>query len=120
MQGVHKFGQKNDKTIVKYYGICRLVQMDESHFAGAPKYGKGRCLGEKAWKNCFIMSFVLTERGSLDCVLTTVDSSHSRKTLLPIINDNCLPGTILCSYSWKAHYAFLEHLNLEDFFYIFQ
>ena len=80
-------GQKNDKTIVKYYGKCRLiahtwiwkhplklggfgkiVEMDESHFAGAPKYGKGRRLGEKAWKNCFKWSFGLTERGSLDCI----------------------------------------------------
>ena len=91
--------------------------MDESHFAGAPKYGKVRRLGEKAWKNCFKWSFGLTERGSLDCILTTVDSSRSRKSLIPIINENCLPGTIFFSDSWKAYYALPEHLNLDDVLY---
>ena len=65
-------GPKNNNTVVKWYGECRqfsnawiwkhppklggfgkFFEMDESHFAGAPKYGKGRCLGEKAWAEHF-------------------------------------------------------------------
>ena len=46
----------------------KIVEMDESHFAGAPKYGKGRRLGLEAWRDHFKWTFGLTERGSLDCM----------------------------------------------------
>ena len=131
-----KIGQVTDKTIVKWYKKCRVVthswiwkhppklggfgeiaEMDESHFAGAPKYGKGRRLGVNAWKGCFKWAFGLLERGSLDCVLTAVDASRCRATLLPIINANCKDGTVFCSDSWKAYYKLAEHLDLEDVLY---
>ena len=60
--------QDNDHAIVKWYSLCReicgkwietnppklggfgkIVEMDESYFAGAPKYGKGRRLAEDSW-----------------------------------------------------------------------
>ena len=58
-------GQKNQHTVVKWYKLCRglcadwirknppklggfgvIVEMGESYFAGAPKFGKGRRFGE--------------------------------------------------------------------------
>ena len=90
--------------------------MDECHFAGAPKYGKGRRLGLDAWKNKFKWSFGLTERGSLDCILKAADSSRSKKTLIQIINENCASGTVYCLDSWKAYYKLPEQLDLEDVF----
>ena len=74
------------ETSSKVGWLRKIVEMDESHFAGAPKYGKGRRLGVNAWKGCFKWAFGLLERDSLDCVLTAVDASHSRATLLPIIS----------------------------------
>ena len=88
-------------TFVKWYAKCRevcgtwiwankpklrgfgnIVEMDESHFAGAPKFGRGRRLGEDAWKDSFKWAFGLVQRGSLDCVLKTVHWSRSRAILL--------------------------------------
>ena len=43
-----------------------------------------------------------------------VPSNRSRKTLLPIIDQHCLPGTIFCSDGWKAYHKLKEHLQLED------
>ena len=90
-------GQNNCKTVVKWYNKCRnvcgkwiwankpklggygnIVEMDESHFAGVPKYSKGRRIGEDPWKQWNKWVFGLTQRGSLDCVLQTVHSSRSR------------------------------------------
>ena len=129
-------GQKNKTTIVQWYGKRRtvandwirknplklggfgkIVEMDESHFAGAPKYGKGRRLGDNAWEGLYKWTFGLTERGSLDCILETVDAGRSRKTLMPIINNNCLDGTVFCSDSWKAYYKLPENIDLEDVLY---
>ena len=131
-----KIGQNNKKTVVNWYRKCRsitnnwirknppilggfgkIVEMDESHFAGAPKYGKGRRLGENAWAETYKWTFGLIERGSLDCVLETVDAGRSRKTLIPIINKHCADGTVFCSDSWKAYYKLPEHLEIEDVLY---
>ena len=35
----------------KLGGYGKIVEMAESDFAGAPKYSKGRRLGEEAWKD---------------------------------------------------------------------
>ena len=62
-------GQKSETTVVAWYAKCRevcekwiwankpklggfgkIVEMDESHFAGTSKYGKGRRNGEDPWK----------------------------------------------------------------------
>ena len=59
----------------------------------------------------------MIERGSLDCRIELTDASRSRKTLLPIINQHCLPGSIFCSDSWKAYNSLAEHLDLEDILY---
>ena len=126
-------GQKNCKTIVKWYAKCRevcgtwiwankpklggfgkIVEMDESYFAGASKYGKGRRLGEDPWEDLSKWAFGLAERGSLDCVLQTVHSSRSRALLMPMINENCADGTIFCSDGWKAYVKLSEHVELED------
>ena len=34
-----------------------------------------------------------------------------------MIIENCLPGTVFCSDSWKACYKLPEHLDLEDVLY---
>ena len=126
-------GPKNNKTVVAWYAKCRdicskwiwankpklggfgkIVEMDESHFAGAPKFGRGRRLGEDPWENCFKWAFGLTERGSLDCVLKTVHHSRSRAMLLPLINDSCAEGTIFCSDGWKAYVKLNENVDLDD------
>ena len=63
-------GQKSETTVVTWYAKCRevcekwiwinkpksggygkIVKMGESHFAGTPKYGKGRRNGEDPWKD---------------------------------------------------------------------
>ena len=129
-------GESSNCAVVKWYKMCRnicgewieknppklggfgkIVEMDESYFAGAPKYGKGRRLGEGAWVGFDKWGFGLIERGSLDCRIELVDASRSRKTLLPIINRHCLPGSIFCSDSWKAYNALADHLDLEDVLY---
>ena len=126
-------GQKNCKTIVKWYAKCRevcstwiwankpklggfgkIVEMDESHFAGAPKFGRGRRLGEDPWKGTFKWAFGLVQRGSLDCVLKTVNSSRSRAILLPLINENCEEGTVFCSDGWKAYVKLSENIDIAD------
>ena len=126
-------GQKNCKTIVNWYGKCRevcstwiwqnkpklggfgkIVEMDESHFAGAAKYGKGRRLGEHPWEGSNKWGFGLIERGSLDCVLKTVHASRSRAILMPLINESCADGTVFCSDGWKAYAKLSENAELED------
>ena len=126
-------GQKNCNMLVKYYSKCRevcgtwiwankpklggfgtIVEMDESHFAGAQKYGKGRILGADPWKDWHKWVFGMSLRGSLDCVLKSVDSSRSRSIVIPIINDNCSDGTIFCSDGWKAYANLSDHVHLED------
>ena len=126
-------GQSNCKTLVNLYAKCRevcgkwiwankpklggfgqIVEMDESHFAGAPKYGRGRKLGEDPWKDWHKWVFGLTNRGSLDCVLKSVDKSRSRDVLLPLINENCADGTIFCSDGWKAYVKLSENIDLAD------
>ena len=126
-------GKSNKKTLVNWYAKCRevcgtwiwanqpklggfgkIVEMDESHFAGAPKYGKGRNLGEDPWKHWNKWVFGLTLRGSLECVLQSVDKSRSRAVLLPVINDNCADGTIFCSDGWKVYVKLSENVDLAD------
>ena len=64
----------------KLGGFGKIVEMDESFFAGAFQYGKGRRLGEDSWEDTFMWTLGLTARGSLDCVLETVDDGRSRTT----------------------------------------
>ena len=76
-------GQSNQKTVVNWYAQCRevcttwihkhapklggfgkIVEFDESFFAGAPKYGRGRA---KGWNDQDEWVFGLVERGTLKC-----------------------------------------------------
>ena len=126
-------GQKAETTVVAWYAKCRevcekwiwankpklggfgkIVEMDESHFAGTSKYGKGRRNGEDPWKGYNKWVFGLTERGSLDCTLKSVYSSRSREVVLPIINETCTDGSIFCSNGWKAYVNLSENVNIED------
>ena len=81
----------------KLGGYGKIVEMDESHLLGFQKYGKGRRLGKDPWEEHFKWSFGMAERSSLDCVFKIVHSSRSRALLLPLIDENCADGTILCS-----------------------
>ena len=127
-------GTKTDHTIGEIYADCRnvctswiwnpehtpklggygkIVEMDESFFPGAPKFNRGRRLGT-SWDDNEKWTFGLTERESLDCILKQVPSNRSRKSLLPIITQHILPGTLLCSDGWKAYHKLDEHVNIED------
>ena len=58
--------------------------------------------------------FGLSSRGSLDCVLKSVDSARSRAIVVPVINENCEDGTIFCSDGWKSYVNLSEPVNLQD------
>ena len=126
---------KNNTTVVKWYAFSRnvcttwfwkpentpklggygvIVEMDESYFPGKPKFNKGRTIANATWYDDEKWGFGMTQRGSLDAVIMQVPSNRSRKTLLPIIDQHCLPGTIFCSDGWKAYHKLREHLQLED------
>ena len=92
----------------KLDGLGKIVKMDYSYFPGAPKYNQGSRLGTLKW------IFGLTERGRLDCILKQVPPSRTRKTLLPIINQHCLEGSLFCSDGWRAYHELAEHLDSED------
>ena len=125
---------KTNHTVVEYYADCRsicnswiwnpintpklggfgkIVEMDESYFPGQSKYKRGRNLGT-SWETDEKWVFGLTERDSLDCILTQVPSSRTRKNLIPIINKHCKQGSLFCSDGWKAYFKLAEHLDLED------
>ena len=104
---------RNPKNTPKLGGFGKIVEMDESYFAGQPKYKRGRRLGT-SWEDDEKWTFGLTERDSLDCVLIQVPSSRNRSTLLPIINAHCLEGTLFCSDGWRSYNKLADHLDLED------
>ena len=71
-------------------------------------------MGVDPWQEWHKWVFGLSLRGSLDCVLKTVDSSRSRSIVVPLINENCADGTIFCSEGWKAYVNLPDHVELED------
>ena len=131
-------GQKSNKTVIKWYKICRevvnewfwdpqntpklggfgkIVEMDECYFPGKPKFNCGRRLGnskDSCWEDDKKWVNAMTERGSLDAVAVQVPSCRSRKVLLPHIEQHCLQGSIFCSDGWKAYNKLIDHLKLED------
>ena len=127
-------GTKTNHTVGEYYADCRqictnwiwdpkhtpklggygnVVEMDESYFAGAPKYNRGRRLGT-TWEPDEKWVFGLAQRKSLDCILKQVPASRTRDVLIPIINANCLDGTIFDSDGWKSYSNLAEHVALAD------
>ena len=75
------------KHTPKLGGYGNVVEMDESYFAGAPKYNRGRRLGT-TWEPDDKWVFGLAQRKSLDCILKQVPASRTRDVLIPIINAN--------------------------------
>ena len=70
--------------------------MDESYFAGAPKYNQGRCQGttledDKKW------IIQMAQHEILDCVLKQVPSNRTRRMLILSTNKHCLDGTLFNS-----------------------
>ena len=122
-------GQKNNMTVVMWYRLCRevcdtwirqnfeplggkVVEIDESFLPGAPKYGRGRGEGD-AWHGEEHWVFGLIERGRLDPWLQRV-KTRGRKTLLPIIEQRCLDGTVFTSDKWRAYTDLEAHLQVQD------
>ena len=112
-------GQSNNVTMVRWYYLCRevcdtwiqnffeplggfgkIVEIDESYLAGAPKYGRGETEHE-GWADEKRWAFGLIERGRLDPWIEQV-KSRGRNTLIPIINGRCNPGTVFTSDKWHA------------------
>ena len=56
----------------------------------------------------------LAERDSLNCAFKQLPSNRKRSTLLPIIDNHCLEGTLFNSDGWKAYEKLAEYLQLED------
>jgi hypothetical protein len=78
------------------YGNSKIVEIDESLFFRR-KYNRGRYSGA-SWV------FGMVERGSTKCAFFPV-LDRSAATLLPIIKDNCHPGTTIISDCWAAYNA---------------
>jgi len=79
---------------LKLGGYNKIVEIDESLFFKR-KYNRGRYNGVQ-WV------FGMIERGSKKCILIPVHD-RSRQTLLTIINDYILPGTLILSDKWKSY-----------------
>ena len=103
----------DEKHVPKLGGFGKVVEMDESYFAGAPKFNRGRRLGT-TWDDEEKWVFGLVQRDSLNCILKQVPSNRSRKTLMPIISQHCAEGTIFHSDGWKAYHKLADQLDLED------
>ncbi|XP_035224960.1 uncharacterized protein LOC118197546 [Stegodyphus dumicola] len=71
-----------------------IVEIDESKF-GKQKYHRGKRV-EGRWV------FGLVERGTDKCVFRVVEN-RGAETLLEIIKENVLPGSIVISDCWKAY-----------------
>ncbi|XP_035233008.1 uncharacterized protein LOC118204826, partial [Stegodyphus dumicola] len=82
------------KENVKLGGEGVIVEIDESKF-GKQKYHRGKRV-EGKWV------FGLVERGTDKCVFRVVEN-RGAETLLEIIKENVLPGSIIISDCWKAY-----------------
>ena len=125
----------NQKTLIDLYMFCRevctvwivenwkkiggpgtVVEIDESYFAGSPKYGKGKMRdSEKVWEKLGIWPWVfgLVQRGTLLCWLEQVPD-RQRVTLVPIIDRAILSGTEIHSDKWPAYHDLEKHLQSEN------
>jgi transposase-like protein len=86
------------------HGRSKIVEIDESLFFRR-KYNRGRDTGA-SWV------FGMIERGSTKCAFFPV-LDRSAATLLPLIRDNCLPGTTIISDCWAAYNALSQDETLE-------
>ena len=68
----------NENNIPKLSGFVKVVEMDESFFAGAPKFNRGHRLST-TWEDNEKWVFGLAQRDNLNCVLKQITSIRSRK-----------------------------------------
>lgn len=84
-------------------GEDEIVEIDESMFAKVKHY-RGKDLRRKQ-----LWVFGLKQRSNKQCLFFSVRARNAA-TLLKIIYDNCLPGTIIHSDLWRAY----KHINKFD------
>lgn len=85
------------------YGLCGEVEADESYFGGARKGKRGRGAGGK------VAVFGLLKRGGK--VYTAIIPNARTETLLPIIQENVEPDSIVYTDMFGAYNA----LDVSDF-----
>lgn len=114
-----------DKTIIKVFDKLReraitmlnrnnlqlggqdiVVQIDESMFRHKPKNHRGRATDEEIWVFGLVDTSFTPSKGYM-CIVP----DRSQNTLLPIIQQVCLPGTIIWSDEWRGYYNITRNLN---------
>jgi len=87
----------NENNIPKLGGFGKVVEMDESFFAGAPKFNRGRRLGT-SWEDDEKWVFGVVQRDSLNCVLQQVPSKIYKNTVAH--NQPALPRRNYIQFRW--------------------
>ena len=115
---------KNDRTIVDWFSMCRevcdwwmlnrseqlggpgkIVEIDESYFAGVQKYGRGR-----ARKVRHPWGFAAVERGSFKTKMENVEG-RGREQLLPILSKWIKPETTIHSDRHGAYFNLEQYVD---------
>jgi len=81
-------------------GYNTICQVDESLFSHKPKYGRGRVPRNPIWVLGIADSGRSPATGYME-----IGPDRSERTLMPIIERICRPGTIIASDQWRGqHY----------------
>jgi len=99
----HRFQQFFREICVLHYvgnkimlgGDGKVVEIDETVISRR-KYERGRLIANQQWV------FGLVERGSCRCALIPIEKRNA-DTLLPLIHEYVLPGTVVMSDCWAAY-----------------
>lgn len=83
---------------IKLGGPQIICQIDESLFTHKQKYHRGRISDHQTWVFGIVDTSFSPARGFMKVV-----ESRNKLTLLPIIENICLPGTIIHSDQWAAY-----------------
>lgn len=94
---------------VRLGGENIICQVDESLFCHKPKYHRGRASEVQVW----VFGIADTNYVPARCFLKVVPNRRAT-TLLPIINDVCLPNTIIFSDEWAAYQRISEGSYIHD------
>lgn len=89
-------------------GYNTICQVDESLFSHKPKYGRGRMPRSPIWVLGIADSSRTPAIGYMEIV-----PDRSERTLLPIIERICRPGTIIASDQWRGYLNITRELGLE-------
>ena len=92
------------------YGPGVAVQIDESLFTHKPKYHQGRPARSEQWVFRLVDTSYRPVRGVMHLVPT-----RDAATLLPIIQQYVLPGSIMHSDEWRAYSSIQSRLGLQHF-----